>query len=230
MALNYFEKLTTKARELDNGIEKLSITWGMPQVLSLINSIGERTEDLDSYVEDVWGVLNDTQNDLRKLRSEAENENEEDSVAQILERAREEYAILKEECDNLYTVFAEYGYHYDLDQTNGNDSKSNEQTLIEGTENLQLVESTPESNSKFEKKGTKFIPGSDGSYKYEASLTPFTTPLDNSVTTTYTDNDGDGSFIAHQDYIREDYMFTPGGSQRPPVQIYSKHFYNLLKK
>lgn len=212
----YFKKLATQSRKLDEGIENLLKTWEMPQVLSLINSTGECTESIDSHVEGVWDVIKNAQEEVRKLRLEVENENEQDSVPRILEKAEEEYEILKEECDNLETVFAEYGYSYDLDQTNGNDSKSNDQTFVEETENLGF-ENTPGSRWKTEEKDALFTPASTGGYK--PRTTPFMTPQnDNSE---FIDN----SFISNQSN-----MFTPGGTQRPPEPIYSKHFYNLLKK
>lgn len=40
-----------------------------------------------------------------------------ESVEQLLEETEATCASLKEQCDNLETVLAEYGYHYDRNDT-----------------------------------------------------------------------------------------------------------------
>lgn len=59
MCSNYFEKLNFKARQLDDGIEKLSKIWELPQVL--VGCFTEYTEETDSHLKALWNTIEKTQ-------------------------------------------------------------------------------------------------------------------------------------------------------------------------
>lgn len=59
MYSNYFEKLKSQARYLDDGIEKLNETWKLPSVL--VGRFGECTEETESHVEAIWNTIKNTQ-------------------------------------------------------------------------------------------------------------------------------------------------------------------------
>lgn len=55
---DYFDKLRHKAREIDMGIDKLTETWKMPQLL--IGGYAERTDETDACLDELSRSLEDT--------------------------------------------------------------------------------------------------------------------------------------------------------------------------
>ncbi|XP_076243522.1 uncharacterized protein LOC143184863 [Calliopsis andreniformis] len=155
MYSNYLEKLRLQARYLDNGIEKLNETWKLPSVL--VGRFGECTEETKSHIEAVWNTIKNTQVAMEETLSKMKESELKDSVSieQLFQTTKEEYESIKEQCDSLETVLAEYGYHYDkvdtLEPTNGNTSKECNETVVRQMENLE-VEFTPNLGWKYTNK------------------------------------------------------------------------------
>ncbi|XP_011636936.2 uncharacterized protein LOC105427076 [Pogonomyrmex barbatus] len=105
---NYFNRLRYKAREIDEGIERLAETW---KSHLLIGGYAERTAETDAHLEKLWESIRSTDNAIEKFQSELEPSLEE--TDQLLEESQALYEDIKEKCDNLDIVLAEYGYHYE---------------------------------------------------------------------------------------------------------------------
>ncbi|XP_018313142.1 uncharacterized protein [Mycetomoellerius zeteki] len=110
---NYFGRLRGKTRNIDEGIEKLSETWKTPQLL--IGGYAERTAETNVYLEGLWESIRNISVAIEKLQSKLEPSL--DKTDQLLKESQVMYKDLKEQCDNLDIVLAEYGYHYD--ESNG---------------------------------------------------------------------------------------------------------------
>ncbi|XP_018048911.1 PREDICTED: uncharacterized protein LOC108687569 [Atta colombica] len=106
---NYFDRLRGKTRNIDEGIERLSDTWKTPQLL--IGGYAERTIETNVYLEGLWESIRNIGVEMEKLQSKLEPSL--DKTDQLLKESQEMYKDLKEQCDNLDIVLAEYGYHYD---------------------------------------------------------------------------------------------------------------------
>ncbi|XP_076675497.1 uncharacterized protein LOC143372810 isoform X2 [Andrena cerasifolii] len=210
MCSNYFEKHMRLARDLDDGIDKLNRTWKMPQVL--IGCSGECTEETRSQIE-----TRKIEEDLINMK-EYESQSSE-SIDQLLKETEATCESLKEHCDNLETVFAEYGYHYykndTLDLTNGN---SNDQSNQHSTEGLGYLE-------------VEFTPNLG--WKCKIKQSEQSTPLSNTSSVLHTTTT---SLINNVSQILEDTSITYKNSlgtpirERPQEPSYSKHFYKVLKK
>ena len=219
MCSNYFEKHIRLARDLDDGIDKLNRTWKMPQLL--IGHSGECTEETKSQIEIVRNTIQSTkrkiEEDLINMKKYESQDSE--SIEKLLEETEATCASLKEQCDNLETVFAEYGYHYDkndtLDLTNGNSSEESNQHSTEGQGYLE-IEFTPNLG-----------------WKCKVKQNEQSTPLSNTSSVLHTTAT---SLINNLSQILEDTSITYKDSmgtpirERPQEPIYSKHFYKILKK
>ena len=220
MCSNYFEKHINLARDLDDGIDKLNRTWKMPQLL--IGHSGECTEEIKSHIEILRNTIQSTK---RKIEEDLINMKEyefqgSESIVQLLEETEATCASLKEQCDSLETVLAEYGYHYDkndtLDLTNGNSSKESNQHSTAGLGYLEEVEFTPNLG-----------------WKCKVKQNQQSTPLSNIRSVSHTTAT---SLINNLSQILEDTSITYRDSvgtpirERPQEPIYSKHFYKILKK
>ncbi|XP_018368003.1 PREDICTED: uncharacterized protein LOC108764329 isoform X1 [Trachymyrmex cornetzi] len=126
---NYFDRLRSKTRNIDEGIERLSKTWKTPQLL--IGGYAERTAETSVYLEGLRETIRNTGAEMEKLQSKLEPSL--DKTDQLLKQSQEMYKDLKEQCDNLDIVLAEYGYHYD--ESNGgqeNHSRNDNQNSMNG--------------------------------------------------------------------------------------------------
>ncbi|KAF3426329.1 hypothetical protein E2986_06860 [Frieseomelitta varia] len=199
MCSNNFEKLIIQARYLDDGIEKLITTWKLPHVL--VGRFTECTAETNCYIDAVWNIIKNTENGVEQILSDIKNCKLENSIEELCQESKAEYETLKEQCDNLDSVFAEYGYQYDesnvSDETNINDTTNSDQNSVKETENLEV----------------EFTPNLSWKYKSKHNV-----PLSNNITSTSSD-----SSIIHN------YLCTPG-RERPQEPIYSRHFYDILKK
>ncbi|KYM94089.1 hypothetical protein ALC62_15316 [Cyphomyrmex costatus] len=106
---NYFDRLRSKTRNVDEGIEKLSETWRTPQLI--IGGYAECTTETNMYLERLWESVRNTGVALEKLQLKLEPSL--DKTDQLVKESQAMYKDLKEQCDNLDIVLAEYGYHYD---------------------------------------------------------------------------------------------------------------------
>ncbi|KMQ82766.1 hypothetical protein RF55_21935 [Lasius niger] len=104
----YFGELRHKAREIDEGIDKLAETWKMPHLL--VGGYAERTVETDACLDELWKSFQDTSDKVEKFQSELKPSLED--VDQLLKDSEKIYQDLKEQCDNLDIVLAEYGYQY----------------------------------------------------------------------------------------------------------------------
>nr|XP_012234165.1 PREDICTED: uncharacterized protein LOC105678975 [Linepithema humile] len=144
--LNYFDRLKHKSCKIDEGINSLAETWNTPHLL--IGGYAERTATINAYLEEVSEALDSTDNAVEKFQSELEPSLKEMDC--FLEKSEEMYKNLKEQCDNLDIVLAEYGYHYEendnvLEKSHRNDEDHiNYDTLkVEETSEVE-VEFTPD--------------------------------------------------------------------------------------
>lgn len=173
MRSNNFGKLRVQARQIDDGIEKLNTTWKLPHVL--IGRFAECTAESDFYTEAMWNVIKSTQNGIEQTLSEMKK----DSVhmEEFLQETKAQYESLKEQCDNLETVFEEYGYHYDennvLEESNADSTRSPVQNSIEETENLK-VEFTPNLSWKCKVKENGLSSACKDNYKSHMLMTALT--------------------------------------------------------
>ncbi|XP_076763848.1 uncharacterized protein LOC143431178 [Xylocopa sonorina] len=201
MSSNYFEKLRVRVRELDDGIAKLITTWNLQHVL--IGRFEECTAETNSYVEAVWKTIKDTQNGMDGILSEINSEHIV-PMGQFLQETRKEYEGLKEMCDDLETVLAEYDCRFSKNDTTEKKNTSNNKSG-------SFSESSPERTESLPVECTPCFSRTPAGNK-------FSTPAINNLTSI-----SDGSFIANKDYV-----CTPG--ERPQEPIYSTHFYNILRK
>ncbi|KOC70436.1 hypothetical protein WH47_00581 [Habropoda laboriosa] len=211
MCSNYFEKLIIQARQFDNDIEKLSDTWKLP--IALIGRFAECTEETNSHIEAIWSVIKNTQNGIEEILSEIKESKSEGSVniEQFLQETKDAYESLIQECNNIESVLGEYGYHYthndSSDKVSVNSSTSINQHSVGNIETLE-VEFTPNLSWKCKKKQKELIPAPNDS----CVLRTFMTSISEGTPNTY-----------------KDYTSTPV-RERPQEPIYSRHFYNILKK
>ncbi|XP_050463874.1 uncharacterized protein LOC126857968 [Cataglyphis hispanica] len=144
---NYFADLRRKAHEIDESTEKLSETWKIPHLL--IGGYAERTPQTNACLDEIWESLRDTSDKLEKIQSEFQPLLE--NTDKSLEESEKIYQELKEQCDDLDIVLAEYGYHYKEDDSVQekhcrDDSKDNTNDSIlrnEDASELEIVEFTP---------------------------------------------------------------------------------------
>ncbi|XP_071858668.1 uncharacterized protein [Bombus fervidus] len=173
MRSNNFGKLRVQARQIDDGIEKLNTTWKLPHVL--IGRFAECTAESDFYTEAMWNVIKSTQNGIEQTLSEMK----EDSIhmEEFLQETKAQYESLKEQCDNLETVFEEYGYRYNennvLEESNANSTRSPDQNSVEETENLK-VEFTPNLSWKCKVKENGLLSACKDNYKSHMLMTALT--------------------------------------------------------
>lgn len=55
---NYFDRMRYKAREIDEGINKLTQIWKTPHLL--IGGYAERTDEMTAYLEELWNSTQST--------------------------------------------------------------------------------------------------------------------------------------------------------------------------
>ncbi|XP_029172915.1 uncharacterized protein LOC114941905 [Nylanderia fulva] len=103
---DYFDKLRHKTREIDKGIEQLSETWKMPQLL--MGGYAERTVEVDACLDEL--STQDINDKIKEFPSEVNSSL--DDMDQFLNDSEKIYLDLKEQCDNLDIVLAEFGYYY----------------------------------------------------------------------------------------------------------------------
>ncbi|XP_029677256.1 uncharacterized protein LOC115244034 isoform X2 [Formica exsecta] len=108
---NYFGELRHKAHEIDEGTDKLAETWKIPHLL--VGGYAERTAQTNACLDEMWESLRDTSDKLEKIQSEFKPLLED--MDQLLKESDKIYQDLKEQCDDLDIVLAEYGYHYKED-------------------------------------------------------------------------------------------------------------------
>ncbi|XP_043256234.1 uncharacterized protein LOC122399544 isoform X2 [Colletes gigas] len=215
MCSNYFEKLVVQARQLDDGIEKLSETWKLPHVL--VGRFTGSTEEANSHIEALWNDIRKTEEGIEELLSKRNGFQSPNSVfmEEFLQETKETYQSLKEQSDFLESVLAEHGYHYEnnpLDDNLNNDISN--QCLLEETKHSEAAV-TPNFNSNYGvKQRQQETPASNGSY------TPY------SIATHMTNS---SALFSGDTSIHRDNLYTPF-KERPQESVYSTHFYNLLKK
>ncbi|XP_072760718.1 uncharacterized protein [Anoplolepis gracilipes] len=136
-----FDELRYKAREIDEGIEKLTEIWKTPHLL--VGGYAERTVQTDKCLEEVRKSIRDTGDKVKKFQSELDSSVED--TDQFLKESEKIYQELKEQCDNLDIVLAEYGYHYkegDSMQEKREDSKDDSLLRNQNLTDLE-IEFTP---------------------------------------------------------------------------------------
>ncbi|EFN85298.1 hypothetical protein EAI_17412 [Harpegnathos saltator] len=106
---SYFESLQNKAYKIDNGIDRLSEIWKTPHLL--IGGYGERPVEMDTYLEELWKSIRDTNDAIEKSRKKLELSLE--KTDQFLSEAQASFEDLKTKSDNIDIVLAEYGYNYE---------------------------------------------------------------------------------------------------------------------
>ncbi|CAL7935860.1 unnamed protein product [Xylocopa violacea] len=186
MSSNYFEKLRIRVREIDDGIAKLITTWNLQHVL--IGRFEECTAETNSYVEAVWKTIKDTQSGMEEILSEIKGDPDNTiPMEQFLQETRKEYQGLKEMCDDLETVLAEYDCRFSK-----NDSSDKEN--INNSKNQSFNGSSPERTDNSQVECTPCF-----------SRIPVCNKL-------LTPAISDGSFIANKDYV-----CTPGERPQEPI-------------
>ncbi|GAB1859215.1 hypothetical protein CAJAP_00223 [Camponotus japonicus] len=123
---NYFDKLRLKAREIDEGTNKLAETWKIPHLL--VGGYAERTAETDACLNEIWKSLQDTKDKVEQIQAECKPMIED--MDNFLKESKRAYKELKEQCDNLDIVLAEYGYQYkegdsEREKHSRDDSKDN---------------------------------------------------------------------------------------------------------
>ncbi|EFN67490.1 hypothetical protein EAG_02877 [Camponotus floridanus] len=109
---NYFDKLRLKAREIDKGTNKLAETWKIPHLL--VGGYAERTTETNACLNEIWKSLQDTKDKVEQIQAECKPMIED--MNNFIKESKRTYEELKEQCENLDIVLAEYGYQYEEDQ------------------------------------------------------------------------------------------------------------------
>ncbi|XP_011162208.2 uncharacterized protein LOC105197499 isoform X2 [Solenopsis invicta] len=145
---NYFDRLRRKTREIDEGIERLTetwrTTWRTPHLL--VGGYAERTAETNACLEEMWEIIRSTGDAVEKFNSELESSL--DETDRFLQESQAMYEDLKEQCNNLDIVLAEFGYHYEEDSSEQeNHSQNNSQTSI--SDSVFITEELPDVEVEF---------------------------------------------------------------------------------
>ncbi|KAK1121479.1 hypothetical protein K0M31_010282 [Melipona bicolor] len=167
----------------------------------LVGRFMESTAETNCYIDAVWNIIKNTENSVEQILSNIKNCKLENSMEELIEESKAEYETLKEQCDTLDSVFTEYGYQYD-------ESNVSDETNIDST-----INSDQNSVKETENLEVEFTPNLSWKYKLKQNAS-----LSSNIT--FTSND---SSITHN------YLCTPV-RERPQEPIYSRHFYDILKK
>ncbi|XP_066591454.1 uncharacterized protein [Prorops nasuta] len=107
MSFNYFKSLTDMARIIDEETGELANKWKTP--FRLVGGYGERTKEVDDYLKELNNNLRDTKLDMDDLVNKL-NCNDVDEINSLLKEAKDTYAKLNKEVEDIESVFIECGY------------------------------------------------------------------------------------------------------------------------
>ncbi|XP_033342794.2 uncharacterized protein LOC117229943 isoform X1 [Megalopta genalis] len=219
-----FDKFITQARQLDTGIESLENVWSNPEIC--IGKFTERSVETDVHIEALRNSMRTVKEGIKATSLEVDKHIENSCTEHVLEETRTKYESLKEQCDNIELIFEKYGYQYDknrTDQKSANSIELSEQeTSQEATETVE-VEFTPNLSWKYKT-----------TCKDQSTLASNISDTSHLSTTPVLENNSPSRI----DYLSSPISFlsTPISflstpiRERPEEPIYSKHFYNSLKK
>ncbi|XP_015174385.1 PREDICTED: uncharacterized protein LOC107065312 [Polistes dominula] len=245
------DKLIEKARKLDEGIRELEEEWRFPG--AFVGGHENVTEKTEHYVEELMKSLQKTQDDINKMMKDlniSEEDPTNDEVDTFLQEARDVYNTMKTDVDNLETVFQEYGYHYDKDQCS-------EATATLKLEEIDTKNDSNNSNNKEEEEEEEvvFTPYLSWRKKKLTDKTSLSVSENESLSKksellkvmadlnleskkkerAYGTNDRLLlSAKKEEEKSGESLLMCKQGltplRDRPQCQIYSRHFYDLIKK
>ncbi|XP_015588458.1 uncharacterized protein LOC107264569 [Cephus cinctus] len=122
MAKVYFQKLTHQAQELDAGLKTLSEIWKLHRIL--IRDCEADSAEAERCIRKLWtdvkSIKADIQHDVDQVTKNSLD------MDQFLNETRESFQNAKQECDEIESVFQEYGYAHStsnsVDMTNNSSS------------------------------------------------------------------------------------------------------------
>ncbi|XP_020286120.1 uncharacterized protein LOC109855865 [Pseudomyrmex gracilis] len=139
---NYFERLRQKTREIDENINWLEKIWKMPHLM--VGGYGEKNKENTVCLENLSSCIHDIKDAVETFELP-----ELDTVDLLLKEAEQLYQELKEQCDNLDIVFAEYDSTYEQSPSVQNGQHRNNSEICTNNDNSTktsdiAVDSTPD--------------------------------------------------------------------------------------
>ncbi|KAG7211860.1 hypothetical protein KM043_011081 [Ampulex compressa] len=212
-----FEKIVSQARQIDEGIDKLTEAWKLPNIF--MRRYGECTEEKQACADSILNSIRTTQDDVQRISSEIEKSTV--SMDELFQEAKKTYEDLKDQCDDLESAFSDYSYnHYISKQTSNNtspeidiESNGDSEKQVETV----IVELTPDLCWKQKKKIDRNLTTAlTENCKSHTEMTP----VQNLTSIIETPTPNARKQNAWHTPIRE----------KPQHPLYSKHYYNALRK
>ncbi|KAF7387820.1 hypothetical protein HZH66_010587 [Vespula vulgaris] len=167
------KSIKSYGRKLDEGIRELEELWHLPRVF--VGGYADLTEQTEEHIKMLKKSIQCTQDDINKMIQDNNVSNPDvlNEVDSFLKEAQDVYNTIKEDVDNLETVFEEYGYHYDKNIVNES-SESKETTTassdFNGSSDIQEIVFTPDLGWRCKKKSIDKTSSTNGdSYLSEES-------------------------------------------------------------
>ncbi|KAK2586419.1 hypothetical protein KPH14_010702 [Odynerus spinipes] len=174
MSVSYFEKLIVLARKLDEGIENLQDAWQIPRIF--VGGCADISDETRTTIESLKKSIQCTQDDMNKLVLSTELAGAIDDMDNIIRSAQNTYDTVKQDVDNLETVFEEYGYCYKTDDVDNSICETKD-IAVPMTENMLIP---PESTML-----DMTLPSVQGTKKCSETQKQFLTPRDRPEDTIY---------------------------------------------
>ncbi|KAL2719196.1 hypothetical protein V1478_011615 [Vespula squamosa] len=146
--------LSSWRRKLDEGIRELEELWHLPRVF--VGGYADLTGQTEEHIQALKKSIRCTQDDINKMIQDNNVSNPDviNEVDSFLKEVQDVYNTIKEDVDNLETVFEEYGYHYDkniVDETL--EFKETSMTSdLNGSGDMQEIVFTPDLGWRCKKK------------------------------------------------------------------------------
>ncbi|XP_046830559.1 uncharacterized protein LOC124429394 isoform X1 [Vespa crabro] len=170
-----FDKFISLGRKVDQGIRELEELWHLPRVF--VGGYADLTEQTEEHIEVLKKSIQCTQvkiiDDINKMiQDNVSNQDAINEMNSFLKEAEDVYNTIKEDIDNLETVFEEYGYHYDKSIVNETIKSKETSTTsdLNDSDDIQEVVFTPDLGWRCKKKSIDKTSSMNGdSYLSEGS-------------------------------------------------------------
>lgn len=236
MSNNYFERLSALARKLDKGIKELEDEWQCPRIF--VGGCADVSTETEVSIESLKNSIKSTQDGVNELIRAKEISDSDIEV--FIKEAQATYDTLKNDVDNLETVFEEYGYQCNTDNVNNSveikETEKTSDTNVSMEDNsIQEIIFTPDLSWRCKKKSTDKASLNGNEHLSEKSTILHTVPtnISNEVANTpkYDIQLANKMLYQHtRKYSSTHKQFLTPLRDRPRDPIYSKHFYSTLNK
>lgn len=221
MATTYFEKLRTQGKKLDDGVQKLSEIWKSPNIL--IGGYGDNATEANAYAEKLF-------NDIKNIEDQmvVESTQRTQNILEtdlLLDESRNLYESISRQCDDIETVFMEYGY---TRLPCGIRDRANDESNVEAgpidsnfISDDHQVEFTPDLTWRCRSRTSDLADTPSTSSNESCLQSAVTTPLINDLAS---------AMKLQVSNARKQCIKCTPARERPKEPIFSSHFYSILKE